>query len=468
MNEHVIEPGSFRDRHNVVFYSSDMVCRGLSQQAQANWEALHSKPFFDKFVKLGNLVQTESLDPTTTNIAPHLKEDWHSFLKHKPISFISYPYEWSFGMLKDAALLQLDLLLAALEEDMILKDATPYNIQWEGSCPIFIDIPSFEQLNPGEPWAGYRQFCQLYLYPLFLLAYKNISHIPWLRGSLEGIEPGQINNLMSLRDLLRPGVFLHVYLHSKAQVKFSNTSRNVKNDFKNSGFNKNSIMANVRHLKTIIENLNWNISKTEWSHYTTNHSYTDSDLESKKQFVHKASEKQRWKLSWDLGCNTGEFSRVISENSNYVVAMDADHLAIEYFYQNLKKENKNFILPLINNIADPSPNLGWMNLERKTLLNRGKPDLILCLALIHHMVITANIPLKSYINWLASLDGALIIEFITKNDPMVKVLLKNKEDIYADYELTHFESCLKEYFNIKSTQRLESGTRILYFAIPKV
>jgi len=467
MLQHIEEPGSFRDRNNLVFYGSDSVYRGLSKQACSNWETLISKPFYQKFMQMGKLIPTESIDPASEGLAPALIENWHAFLKHKPIPFISYPYEWSFGMLKDAASLQLDLLLASIEEDMILKDSSPYNIQWEGSCPVFIDIPSFEKLHPGAPWSGYGQFCQLYLYPLFLIAYKNVSHTSWLRGSLEGIEPEQMNSLMSLRDLFRPGVFLNVYLHAKAQAKYSDTHRDVKKEIQKSGFNKTLIQSNAQRLKTLVENLNWKTLKSEWSHYTICRSYTDRELETKKQFVLKASGKQRWKLVWDLGCNTGEFSRIVSENSNYVVAMDADHLAIERFYQDLKKEKNVSILPLVNNIADPSPNLGWRNLERKNLSSRGKPDLILCLALIHHIVITANIPLRSFIEWLASLGGALVIEFIDKEDSMVKVLLKNKVDNYTDYDLNHFEQCLKESFHIESSQKLKSGTRIIYFAIPK-
>ncbi len=148
-------------------------------------------------------------------------------------------------MLKDAALLHLELLLAALDEDMILKDSSAYNIQWQGVRPVFIDIPSFEVLPPGEPWVGYRQFCQLFLYPLFLQAYKNVDFHPWLRGSIDGIDPVQINNLMSVRDRFRPGVFTNVYLQAKLQEKFSGTRKDVKNDLKNAGFNKQLIRANI-------------------------------------------------------------------------------------------------------------------------------------------------------------------------------------------------------------------------------
>lgn len=467
MADFLNEPGSFRDRNNLVFYGSGSVYRGLSERAFENWETLQQKQFFKKYTQQDLIIGTENIEPKKENLPKEIAGHWFSFLKHQPIPFISYPYEWPFGMLKDAALLQLDLISAALAEDMILKDSTPYNIQWQGSNPVFIDIPSFEKLNPGEPWVGYRQFCEMYLFPLMLTAYKNISHIPFLRGNLDGIPLDLMNNLLSLRDYFRSGVLLHVYLHSKAQNKYSNAKSDIKSDLKKSGFNKALIEANVGRLKKLVQGLDWKVLKTEWSHYDTFRTYTDDELTMKRDFVQKAASSQRWELAWDLGCNTGEFTQLISDHCDYVVGMDIDPLAIEFFYQNLKKAGINKILPLINNMADPSPGLGWMNLERKILSNRGKPNLILCLALIHHVVLSANIPLKGFIQWLASLGGALIIEYITKDDPMVKVLLQNKEDNFSDYTQEHFENSLKDCFDINTSQPLESGTRIIYFATPK-
>ena len=170
---------------------------------------------------------------------------------------------------------------------------------------------------------------------------------------------------------------------------------------------------------------------------------------------------------WDLGCNTGTFSRICAENSDYVVAMDQDPAAIELFYRALSQEGSGRILPLVLNLADPSPDLGWRCLERKAITGRGKPQLTLCLALIHHMVIGANVPVGEFLQWLVDLQGALVIEFVTKEDPMVEVLLRNKEDLYEDYELEYFESCLGSLFDVKRREVVPSGTRILYFATPK-
>jgi len=407
--ENHIEPGSFRDREGRVFYSGNNVYRALSHEAFINWEALSKTRFYSKFIKQGYLIPTEQVD-SWEEASPIPGRNWFGCLKHEKIPFISYPYEWPFGMLKDAALLQLELLQAALDENMVVKDASPFNIQWKGSQPVFIDIPSFEILRPSVPWLGYRQFCQLFLYPLFLQAYKNLPFQPWLRGRIDGITPKECNQYMSLRDLLRPGVMPHVFLQAKAQERYSSTKKNIKGELQDAGFNKSMIQVNAKSLYKIIKNLEWKQTKSEWSDYMSNHSYSTPDQKEKEKFVRTVIMSQSWGLVWDLGCNTGTFSRIASENSGFIVAMDSDPLVIERFYHSLKKDGIASILPLTMNFADTSPSCGWRGLERKSLFDRGTPDLVLCLALIHHLVISANIPLHEVIEVLAGLGTSLIIE----------------------------------------------------------
>ncbi|MFC2074896.1 methyltransferase [Bdellovibrionota bacterium] len=464
MNNFQIDQGSFRDRHGRIFYLNEEVYRGISKEAFSEWENFSSKPFYASMVSAGKLVKTEKIDDFADLKIPG---NWEAVLKHQKIPFISYPYEWSFGMLKDAALLQLELLLRGLKEDIILKDSSAFNVQWVGTNPIFIDIPSFQKLAPGEPWVGYKQFCQMFLYPLMIKAYKDIPFHPFLRGSIDGIDSEHCNNLMSSRDLFRSGVFLYVYLQSKFQKKYSDTKRVAKKELKSAGFNKEMIRANIKRLQNLTAKLQWKKLGSEWGDYAEDNSYPEEDQRIKQNFVRDCVKTKSWKLVWDLGCNTGTFSRIAAENSEYVLAMDLDHLAVEKFYQELKREGNKTILPLVNNLADPSPNLGWRGMERKALPERGKPDLTLCLALIHHMVISANIPMSDFINWLASLGSSLIIEFVTKDDEMVKTLLRNKEDIYTDYELGPFESLLSNHFNIEKRLEVKSGTRILYYASNK-
>jgi len=453
MQDSKVDQGSFRDRNGRVFYSKGEVYRGVSEGAYGEWKNLNSKPFFTPLVEQGRIVKTEEVPVDSVSIPG----SWNAVLKHQKIPFISYPYEWSFSMLKDAALLQLELLEKGLAEEIILKDASSYNVQWIGANPIFIDIPSFHSLKPGEPWVGYKQFCQLFLYPLLLQAHKNIPFHPLLRGSIDGIESEQCHNMFSLADHLKPGVFLNVCLQSKLQSKFSSSNKPVKQDLSKAGFSKEMILVNVRRLKKLVSRLEWKDKKSEWSDYAKEHSYNESQDSIKKTFVKEVTDSKKWNLVWDLGCNTGTYSRIAAESANYVIAMDSDHLAIERMYLQLKKEGNKKILPLLNNIGDPSPNLGWRGAERKSLPGRGKPDLVLALALIHHLVISSNIPTEEVVDWLASLGSSLIIEFVSKDDEMVKILLNNKEDQYQDYEQDKFEQYLQKHFTIRKKQSLKKS-----------
>jgi hypothetical protein len=464
--EKVVEEGSYRDRNGSVFYHNDTVYRGISKKALQNWKILSQTRFFEEACRRGEVVQTRHVDGLEESLPQRSKDQWAAVLWHESIPFVSYPYEWSFSALKDAALLQLRLFLDALDEEIALKDASSFNIQWRGTLPVFIDIPSFEPWTAGEPWIGYRQFCQLFLYPLLLQAYKNVSFQPWLRGRIDGIEPEEMNNLMSWRDRLRGGVLSHVFLHSRFEKAFNNRKSGVKAQLSDSGFSKALIKANVHRLERLVDGLNWGQTKSEWSNYGKGAHYSAEDKQAKECFVRKVVSSRQWPLAWDLGCNQGLYTRILAEYADTVVAMDADHLTIDRLYRKLKEEANRRILPLVINLADPPPALGWRGRERKSLIERGRPSLTLCLALIHHIVIQANIPLADFIEWLRTLGGALVIEFVTREDQMVQRLLQNKVDDYADYDQGYFEYVLQQNFRIVQKQDLHSGTRILYFAEP--
>ena len=462
------DAGSFRDRESRVFYRDGRVLRALSQPALDDWRALVDSNFFDRLQGAGKIVPTRELAPggTGPGEAGELEAPWVAVLEHDRIPFISYPYEWSFTMLKDAAQLQLDLLLAALGDDMILKDSSSYNVQWNGPRPVFIDITSFERRAEGDPWAGYLQFCQLFLYPLLLTAHRDIPFRPWLRGAIDGISPEECNRVFSWRDRLRPGVFVDVYLQALAHARTANKKSNVRDDLRKAGFKKEMIEANVRRLRKVVGKLFWRRQSSEWSAYAETSSYDRENLEIKKRFVGRAAEHRRWPLVWDLGANTGVFSRIAASHADHVIAFDADHLAIDRLYQSIREDGPDNILPLVSNLADPSPGLGWRHRERKALADRPAPDLTLCLALIHHLALTANLPIDDIVDWLGSLDSHLVIEFVNKDDAMVKKLLQNKDDIYDDYTLESFERSLERRFEVIEKETFHDGTRTLYFARP--
>ncbi|NMC63211.1 MAG: class I SAM-dependent methyltransferase [SAR324 cluster bacterium] len=461
-----LEPGSFRDRNGRIYYQGNRVYRGLSPEALDCWRHLKSSRFFQEASKSGKVVWTEEI----SDFNPKGKtgtEQWAAMLCHERIPFISYPYEWSFGMLKDCALLQLELLRAALGEDMILKDATPYNVQFKGASPTFIDILSFEDLQPGQVWVGYKQFCELCLFPLMLQSYRQIPFQSFLRGELEGLSPEVFWKLLSFRDIFRPGVFKHVFLHSKLQHNFADTKQDLKGALANAGFSKELIIANVKGLQRLVQSLKIPEEKTEWSDYSDKcPSYSQETLEAKYRWIERVlSEKPKQRLVWDIGCNTGNFSRLASKYADYVIGMDYDHLAVERFYQSLRRNGPNNVLPMVMNYANASPALGWRGLERKRLEERGSASLIMALAVIHHIVLTANVPIHEFVELLAQQGESLIIEFVTREDPMVKKLLLNKVDQYDEYQTENFEACLSRHFKIEQRNILPSGTRILYYAV---
>jgi SAM-dependent methyltransferase len=370
-------------------------------------------------------------------------------------------------MLKDAALLQLDLLAAAVEQDLTLKDSTPYNVQFMGAQPVFIDVGSFERLRDGELWVGYRQFCMLYLYPLLLQAVKGVGFQPWLRGAIDGITATQMRGLMSFRDRFRRGLTTNVFLHARLERHDAGSGAEVKREVKRAGVERQLILANVRKMRRLVTTLDADPPAGVWVGYGEHNTYDAPDALRKDAFVRDVAGSRAWQMTWDLGCNNGRHSRIAAEGSRHVVAIDADSGPVEMLYRELRDAGDTTILPLTMNVADPSPALGWRGLERKSLLDRARPDLVLALALIHHVTIGANVPVKDFVNWLAALGGALVIEFPTREDPMVrKLLARKREGLHPDYETTAFERCLGEAFEIRRREKLSSGTRVVYFATP--
>ena len=461
-----LEPGSFRDPDSRVFTTDGRVLRLLSEQGLADWRELSSSGLVDELVGEGRLVGTREVEEEAA-LGEAIHGGVAGVLEHDVIPFVSYPYEWTFSMLRDAALLQLGLLRRALDQGLILKDSTPYNVQFRGAEPVFIDVGSFEKQREGEPWAGYRQFCMLFLNPLLLQAWKEVPFQPWLRGSIDGIRPSEIRPLMNFRDRFRKGVFTNVILHAKLEARYADKPQQVKDEVKRV-FKKELFVANVRKMRKLVQRLDGNPPQGVWTAYGERNSYTDDDARRKDEFVREVAKSREWKLVWDIGANNGRYSRIAAEGAKTVIAVDADQGPVELLYRDLRDQRNEQILPLTMNLADPSPGLGWRGLERKSMPDRGKPDLVLALALVHHVTISANVPVKEFIDWLASLGSALVIEFPTREDPMVKKLLAPKRDgLHPDYELDYFERTLKEAFEVERSERLESGTRVLYFARPK-
>lgn len=458
-----VDTGSFRDRDGRIYRLDGRILRGVSEAALKEFRKLQSTRFYPKFLDSGHLVGSRLIPKEQVLLPPEVTAGWAGFIEHEPIPVITYPYEWTFGMLQDAALLQLDLVKAAIGEGMTLKDATPFNIQFVSGRPVFIDIPSFETLPEGAPWAGYRQFCEMFLFPLMLQAYKGIDFQPMMRASVDGVNIRTAACLFGLRDRFRSGVLTHVWLQSKLDRRYGNTSKDVRSDLKKAGFHKELILANLRKLRKLVGKFDWQGEGSEWGGYEEFHNYSESDHASKESFISDSVGSSGARLVWDIGCNTGRFSKIAAEHAGRVLAMDLDHYAVERLYREIKTSGLDGILPLVQNVADPSPNWGWRGKERTDLASRARPDLILCLALIHHVVISANVPLAEFVAWLADLSDQLVIEYVSRSDDKVKILLRNKEDKYTDYSRESLETELRRQYRIRRQVELESGNRYLYW-----
>ena len=464
------EPGSFRDRDSRVIVSDDAIYRALSPEGTEDWLALTGSPLLEQLTSTGQLIGSREVEPSVLGESGELLPTGvERVLEHDRVPFVSYPYEWTFSMLQDAAKLQLDLGIAAIGEGLNLKDATPYNVQYLGARPTFIDVGSFEKITAGEPWIAYRQFCMLYLYPLLFQAHKDIPFHPWLRGSIDGIQPIDAIKVFSLPDRLRRGVFLHTSLHARldrranrsgpGSAEQNRTTRQVK---------PSQLQAQLQSMRRLVSKLKWKAGETSWSGYRQSNTYSDDDDRRKQAFVAEVAASEKPALTWDMGCNDGAYSRIVAESSAKVVAFDFDHATVEALYRSLREEGNTRILPLVSNLADPSPALGWRGLERKTLVDRGAPDLMLALALIHHVSISANIPIADFLQWARDLDTTLVIEFPKRTDPMVRALLANKHDgANPDYEEGNFERELERRFKVERREELPSGDRILFLARPR-
>ena len=457
------DPGSFRDPLSRVFVSGDKVVRAFSAEGAKDIEKVWGKKSIQAALASGELIESNIVDPGSVG----LSAPWVSAMTHPRLPFVSYPYEWTFSMLKDAALLQLKLTRETLADGVGLKDATPYNVQFIGSRAQFIDAGSFEKRRKGDPWYGYKQFCEMFLYPLMIQGYLGVQYQPFLRGAVNGISPETMRKLLpgSIRRP-RKGRLTHVVLHAAASTRFADTDVDVKKETAKAGMNATVLDATLRKVTRIVEKLSLGDKKSTWSNYSERGHYLESSLDEKQVFVRDAVASAPRAQVWDIGCNDGVFSRIASAHSDYVVAMDADPLVVDRLYNSLKAEKNDRILPLYVDMSDTGGGIGWRGQERPGIFDRGRPDIVLYLAVIHHLAITFNIPVAQQVDMLADLTPELVIEMPHADDPMVRKLLVNKRaGIHDDFNLDEFERLLTKRFDVKSKMLLAGGTRTIFHAV---
>ncbi len=450
-------PGSFRDPSASVFTFENRIIRKINKSGNKKIELFISSKILEESIKKKYLIDTWIVEDQD------LKKKFNSdfLLEHKKIPFISYPYEWNFEQLKDAALHHLDFNIFLIEKNFQLSDASAYNIQFVGNKPIFIDVMSIEKYEEGSNWNGHNQFCEQFLNPLIINSRKKILHNNWYRGNIEGISNIDICKVLSVFQKLNPTIFFNVvlpaYFENKNKSKNINELKLLKDNKKN--LNKNSYLWMLKNLKKFIYKIKKSNEITFWKNYDVDNTYSAEQFEIKKKIVTEFIKKNNPKNLCDLGCNTGEYSEIsINNGSKHVVGFDYDQGALIKSYSRAKEKNLHF-LPLYLDATNPSSNIGWQQTERFGLLERCNFDAMIALAFEHHLAIAKNIPLKDLIEWFISIAPKGLIEFVPKEDETVQIMLKFRKDIFIDYTEENFKNLLLkkakivQINNIKNTQR---------------
>lgn len=381
-------------------------------------------------------------------------------VEHPRLGFISYPYCWSFGALRAAALLTIDLHLDALESDLTLSDASAYNVQFQGPKPIFIDYLSIIKYEEGQVWLGYRQFCEQFLNPLLLTSKTGVPFQSWYRGTLEGIPSSQLSALLPFKTKLNPLIAAHVVLQGRMQQQVSAKQTTAAKKVR---LSKTALQNNLRSMRGLIENLTPPSSQmSPWQDYEHTAHYTATERAAKAKFVGDVIAGAAPRTVWDLGCNSGEYSEIaLKSGAQSVIGFEPDPGALNAAFERATAKQLNF-LPLSLDLTNPSPSMGWQQSERLGFAERRNADVVLCLALIHHLVIGRNLPLNEVLDWLVSLAPRGVIEFVPKEDPMASQLLTWKPNVAPDYDLATIRSMLQARARIEREEVVTSSGRVLF------
>lgn len=451
-----LDPGSFRDPGGRIYTHDGRVFRAVFAANGNAWADAQAAGLHRKLADLGLLLPVREV---AGDGVPAPEGAVH-VLEHPRIPFISYPYEWSFAVHRAAALHHLDLHLEALDSGFMLSDASAYNVQFRGTKPVFIDHLSLRPYREGELWTGHRQFCMQFLNPLILWSRLRVPPNHWFRGSLEGIAPEDLAPLLPLRERLSWTVLTHVVAQASLQRRMiAGGAKNAQ--AKAASLSKNALLGMLTGLRRYIAGMRLANAQTVWVDYAGQTSYSAEEAAAKRAFVAKMTDAVKPALLFDLGCNTGDYSDAALEaGAGYVVGFDFDHAALDRAFARFDEDGRPF-LPLWMDAANPSPSQGWAQGERRGLRERASADALVALAFIHHIAIGRNVPLPSAVHWIMDLAPTGIIEFPHKSDPMVRRLLAQRDDIFADYGEEAFFGAVAARGRVVETKRMSDNGRLL-------
>ncbi|MDP4267490.1 MAG: SAM-dependent methyltransferase [Bacteroidota bacterium] len=448
-----IHPASFRDRSGFIFTVNKEVYRQINNIYKDEYEKLMKSGLYDELTGKNYLLKHEEVSPDLLS-----GPDGYKVIKPQLVDFIIYPYEWSFSMLKDAAILLLNIQITALNYGMTLKDASAYNIQFSHTGPVLIDTLSFETYNEGEAWKAYGQFCRHYLAPLALMYHIDNRMIRLLKDYIDGIPLDLASKLLPGKTRFNFGIQTHIHLHSKFRKNYSSGEI----DKYKKKISKTGLLGIIDNLKNTLKKMNFRPGESIWNDYSRNSNYTEDAFENKREIVNDIldylSVEAGGNIIWDIGCNTCTFSKIAVEKGFEVRAMDSEHDVIEINYNKHIKGIDVFVCDITN----PSGGVGWLNHERESLLDREKPDIILALALIHHLVITSGIPFRKIAEGFNEISNWALIEFVKPEDSQIKRMLQNRGNDFDDYNTDNFEMEFGKFFDIIIKKQIVNSERIVY------
>jgi hypothetical protein len=449
-----IENSSFRDPSGFVFYEGKVCCRQINLVYKENYDALMESGLYKKLTEEGLLISHKEVLLDSPPFANAYK-----VIRPERIPFISYPYEWSFTQLKQAALVTLKILKHSLNHELILKDANAFNIQFYEGKPVLIDTLSFEKYHEGKPWVAYKQFCEHFLGPLALMSLRDIRLIRLFQEYINGIPLDLVSSLLPKKTYLNFYLIIHIHLHARYQKKYSEKplARSAEKPM-----SRKSLLGFIDILESAVKQLNWGTKGNTWADYYQKCDHVPEFLEGKIKLVGSFLDILKSATLWDMGANTGVFSRLAQDKGMHVVSMDMSPDCVEANYRETVRKGEKNLLPLWIDLVNPSPAIGWGNKERMSLADRGPVDTVLALALIHHLAISNNVPLAKIANYFSSICQSLIIEFVPKTDRMAQQLLASRDDIFGDYTQDEFEKEFLRYFTIDGKEKIGDSGRILY------
>lgn len=448
--------GSFRDPDGFLFQIDGVLYRQVNERYRPAWDALHATGLLARLAAAELLIPHEEV---SVEQAP--RPGAYRVIRPQAVPFVSYPYEWSFSQLQDAALATLEIERLALEHGMTLKDASAYNVQFLAGRPLLIDTLSFTPYQEGAPWVAYRQFCQHFLAPLAMMAHRDVRLGQLLRVYIDGVPLDLASRLLPLRTRLRIGLGTHVHLHARSQARHADVPASGERA-RAARVSRTGLQALVESLASAVRRLHWKPTGTEWGRYYDSTNYDATAAAEKQEVVRRLVAKVAPETVWDLGANTGLFSRIAGEGGAHVVSWDVDAGAVEQNYLALRGEGRRPLLPLLLDLTNPSAAAGWANEERMSLAERGPVDLLLALALIHHLALANNVPLERLADFFAGLAPHLLVEFVAKEDSQVQRLLAAREDVFPDYHRAGFEAAFFRRYEPVGVHPIHGTARTLY------